>query len=344
MTRAYNTATTQQNSGGAVAGVTAGKNPVLNSNFSVWQRGTSAAMGSTGAVTSADRWATYSSPVGTMSRQLTGDTTNLPFIQYCARVQRNAGDTAANIMTIGQSFETINSIPFVGRTVTLSYYARKGANYSSASDALVAYVRTGTGTDQNVIATGYTGSSGFSGTATLTSTWQRFTVTGTIATNMTEIGIEYRYTTTGTAGAADYFEVTGVQLEVGSVATPYAPYSATYQGELAACQRYYYQITDGQTFQPIATALYRTNSEATIPFDFKQTMRVTPTLVAASGTSFYYLEVNGNANYLNSLTLKGATPSAGTIFNSTQASGSASTCTTFGQSLAGGSIAFSAEL
>ena len=37
MTRAYNTATTQQNTGGAVAGVTAGKNAVINGAFDIWK-------------------------------------------------------------------------------------------------------------------------------------------------------------------------------------------------------------------------------------------------------------------------------------------------------------------
>ena len=298
MTRAYNTATTQQNSGGAVAGVTAGKNPILNSNFSIWQRSTSAAMGATGVVTSADRWATYSSPVGTMSRQVTGDTTNLPFIQYCARVQRNSGDTAANIMTVGQSFETINSIPFAGKTVALSFYARKGANYSSASDALIAYVRTGTGTDQNVIAAGYTGSSGISGTVTLTSTWQRFTVSGTLSTNITEVGIEFRYTTVGTAGAADYFEVTGVQLEVGSVATPYAPYSPTYQGELAACQRYYYRREPNAAAggYGMATVTAFATGSGYARLDFPITMRIVPTLTTTGTASNYRAYVNDLVN------------------------------------------------
>jgi hypothetical protein len=292
MTRSRDVADTQDNLGGAVAPWVGGKNAIINGGFDIWQRGTSAAMGSVGVVTSADRWATYSSPVGTMSRQLTNDTTNLPFIQYCARVQRNAGDTAANIMTVGQSFETINSIQFAGKTVTLSFYARKGANYSSASDALSAFARTGTGTDQNLISTGYTGSSGFSGSVTLTSTWQRFTITGTFATNITEAGVEFRYTTTGTAGANDYFEVTGVQLEMGSQATPFARAGGSIGGELALCQRYCYKATVTQTSGIFGLGFFTGSTNCTHLVPFPVTMRTSPSMVASGtftseNTAFY---------------------------------------------------------
>jgi hypothetical protein len=223
----------------------------------VWQRGTSIALSASTAYT-ADRWqGRTGSGAQTISRQVTNDTTNLPFIQYCARVGRNSGNTGTGIILFEQSMETINTIPFVGKTVTLSLYARKGANFSATSDLMYAAVVTGTGTDQNV--SGYTGGANtILGSATLTTTWQRFTFTGTIPTTVTEMGVQLSYTPTGTAGAADYLEVTGVQIDIGSVALPFRTYAGTIQGELAACQRYF-EIVQNDTVSGVfysTTAAY----------------------------------------------------------------------------------------
>jgi hypothetical protein len=217
----------------------AGKNGVLNSNFSVWQRGTSVSGAGGGAYT-ADRWFLYAGSNGTVSRQATGDTTNLPFIQYCARVGRLNGVTDTTAFPFSQSFESVNSIPFAGKTVTLSFYARKGANYSPASSGLPVVLATGTGTDQNYSSAGFTGgATPISQTATLTTTWQRFSYSATLSASATQLAVSFNYAPVGTAGANDYFEVTGVQLEIASSASAYSPNAATFQGELAACQRYY---------------------------------------------------------------------------------------------------------
>jgi hypothetical protein len=62
------------------------------------------------------------------------------------------------------------------------------------------------------------------------------------------MGFNYVGNVIGTAGAADYYDITGIQLEVGSVATPFSRAGGTIQGELAACQRYYYQAASNTIF------------------------------------------------------------------------------------------------
>jgi hypothetical protein len=259
-------------------------NPVINSALNTWQRGTSISIAASSVSQySADRWytGTGASQAATVSRQVTGDTTNLPFIQYCARVQRNSGQTGTADYGIFQSFETINSIPFAGKTVTYSFYARAGANFSATSNALRARVYTGTGTDQNLLSS-YTGLQiPIDSTATLTTTWQRFTYTGTLSASATELTVGLYYAPTGTASTNDYFEMTGVQIDVGSVALPFRTAGVSYQEELAMCQRYYETFT----FRMRGTDTAVTD---VIMQSYKVVKRINPsaTLTTTSGTAF----------------------------------------------------------
>jgi hypothetical protein len=322
MTRAYNTATTQQNSGGAVAGVTAGKNAVINGGFDIWQRGTSVSALANANTWTADRWAlsTFANCASTISRQLTNDTTNLPNIQYCARFQRNSGQTGTSGFYITQAFETVNAIPYAGKTVTMSFYARAGANYSPTSNVLKVYLLTGTGTDQPRAGASYTGElSPINTTATLTTTWQRFSFTGTIATNVTEFSPTFEATHTGTAGAADYFEVTGVQVEVGSVATPFSRNAGTIQGELAACQRYYWRATPGVGgFASFGTGEAYSSTAAQIHIQSPVMMRSNPSSLEYSTLGV----VAPAANVVTFTTLSLSQPGAfGSLLGVTGASG-----------------------
>jgi hypothetical protein len=221
-------------------------NGVLNSAMNVWQRGTSVSISASTRGYTTDRWETTlgSGQASTISRQLTNDTTNLPNIQYCTRFQRNSGQTGTAGIPFVNTFETVNSIPYAGKAVVLSFYARKGADFSPTSSILTSYVITGTGTDQNPITAAFTGSNtSVNQNNTLTTTWQRFTLTGTMPTNMTQLAVYFAFTPTGTASTNDYFEITGVQLEVGNQSSPYTPATPTYATELAACQRYYWRMT-----------------------------------------------------------------------------------------------------
>jgi hypothetical protein len=112
-----------------------------------------------------------------------------------------------------------------------------------------------------------------------------------LVTNQLFIGPQY--TPTGTAGGFDYFDITGVQLEKGTVATPFEvrPFAT----ELALCQRYYKRIDNGQN----STATYIGSGTAYLSTIFLTgvthniEMRANPTvssnLSAAAATSNAYL-------------------------------------------------------
>lgn len=277
-------------------------NPILNGAYDIWQRGTSFSLAaSTSAANgfSADRWQTTTgaNQASTLSRQSTGDSTNLPNIQYCLRYQRNSGQTGTGFLPLAQSLETVNAIPYAGKTITLSFYARAGANYSAASSAFTVKIDSGTGTDQNIL-TGYTGgASPINASVTLTTTWQRFSATGTIAATATEFGIYLGFTPVGTASTNDYYEITGVQIDVGSVALPFRRAMNTIQGELAACQRYYLKSYAQATAPGTASntvgntgysAISSTNTHNRWNVRFPVNMRGTPTITlysTSTGTS-----------------------------------------------------------
>jgi hypothetical protein len=319
----------------------AGRNAVLNSNMSVAQRGTSIASSAAGTYT-LDRWFTTAAGAAlTISRQTTSDTTNLPNIQYCMRFQRNSGQTSTASVGIAQCFETINTIPLAGKSITFSFYARAGSNYSPTSSLMGIQLFAGTGTDQNPYGSGYTGQTiPINTTQAITTTWTRYSQTATLASTVTEITPVFYMTPTGTAGTNDYFEVTGVQLEIGSVATPYAPNGATYQAELAACQRYYWRNTStGMILQQSGSASGTTNPS--FSFANPVTMRTAPTSVDFANLQAIDL-VSGYA--LSALTIN-ALSNANVIFMTTTATGlTAYRPLAINASTGTGYLGFSAEL
>ena len=264
-------------------------NPTLNSAMQIWQRGTSFSLAASTSYLNgfvADRWqtTTNANQATTVSRQVTGDTTNLPNIQYALRHQRNSGQTGTGEYALLQNFESMNVVPFAGKTVTFSFYARAGANYSATSNALAARLWTGTGTNGNIYA-GFAGQTNLiNTTATLTTTWQRFTFTATLGSNTSELAVGWTWNPTGTAGAADYIDLTGVQIDIGSVALPFRTNGSTIQGELAACQRYYQRFVATNSFGNLGQGFAANTTVAYLQVPLKTTMRIAPTVFDRSGT------------------------------------------------------------
>jgi hypothetical protein len=159
-------------------------------------------------------------------------------------------------------------------------------------------IYAGTGTDENVLS-GYTGNTNPANfSPTLTTTWQRFSVSGTFASNVTEFAPIFYYVPTGTAGANDYFEVTGVQLELGSVATAFTRTGGSIQGELAACRRYLPAVNLSSGVGVNLGYAYGTNAALfVIPFDV--VARTQPTGISiptVSGNFTVRNSTNGDAS------------------------------------------------
>jgi hypothetical protein len=95
------------------------------------------------------------------------------------------------------------------------------------------------------------------------------------------------------------FYITGVQLEVGSTATPFE--RRLYNQELANCQRYYWNMGTGNQKMIGMGAAYTTGS-VSFYVQFPVTMRAAPTLIQTTGTDYYGFERNGAADGFNSFT------------------------------------------
>jgi microcystin-dependent protein len=265
--------------GNQIANYQTYRNVIINGGLDVWQRGTSFNMNTT-PYYSADRWQIVRAGAvagGTASRQAS----DLNNFTYCARVKRDSGNATTNGMWAATSFETIEVKKLQTKYLTFSFWARAGANYSSASNALTAEIIGGTGTDGSV-GFGFTGSfTVATNTATLTTSWQRFTLTtsSVLATSTTQLGVRLSYTPVGTAGANDYFEMTGLQLEAGTTATPFEfePFETT----LRKCQRYYYRhAPTGITYMNFS---YAGQSRLVLPLPVPMRIDVIPSGVTHTG-------------------------------------------------------------
>jgi hypothetical protein len=214
-------------------------NEVINSNFDFWQRGlTSSPTGLTPSY-AADRWQVGRSGSGSGNTMTATRQAGFAGSQYCMRIQRNNGDTTAGAGVCAfYSQETRNSIKMAGKKMTISFWARAGANFSASGGLIDWAVRFGTGTDENV-RNGFTGNTSQSASFALTTTATKYSFTVDVPSNCTQWGFFVTAIATGTAGAADYYEITQVMVNEGPLVQPHVLSGNDAAGEFLKCQRYY---------------------------------------------------------------------------------------------------------
>ena len=269
------------------------KNRIINGGMDVWQRGTSFTSINNTVTYGADRWFAFTTSGTAQARILQNGSVPSGFA-YSLALGRASGNTATSQQFICQCIESANVLGIAGQSVTLSFYAKTGANYSGGSISVI--LSSGTASDQSSATfssgpcTGYTGNATvINTTRSINTTWTRYSFTGTVGASALELGLGIGYTPTGTAGADDNIYITGVQLEVGTSATQFERRS--YGQELALCQRYYCQSQASGTVTNAIdggiTAVAFTVSEAAGRCAFPVSMRATPTIAICNNAGTF---------------------------------------------------------
>jgi hypothetical protein len=246
-------------SGGIPAG---GRNRIINGGFDVWQRGTSFSSGST---YNADRWWGNNTAVTTNWSQ---ESTIVPQgFRYSMKISQT---TNAAYVVLAQPIETANTIPIAGQTVTLSGYF---AADTSATINLNLYYSTSNDVSPGGTWIAISASSGGSGTVSTTSSFTRLTGVFSIPSNAKSLKAEIVNPSLPTTKS---IYIAGVQLEIGSFATPFE--FKSYAQELRECERYYQRLSNWTGFAEGTTAFSAT-------FPLHQPLRGSPAITAISGST-----------------------------------------------------------
>jgi hypothetical protein len=243
----------------------AGKNAIINGGFDVWQRSTSAAT-STGTYPAPDRWWAYTnSGSATFARE----STIIPSgALYAGKITATASSTK---VFFAQAIETANVAPFINKTITVS-----GQLAASTTVAHILFVQYSTTVDESNSGSWTTiTASTTSGSLTPTSTtYVSFANTYAIPSNAKSLRVGFEQTSAIANGVVCYYG--NIQLELGSVATTFSRAGGTIQGELAACQRYYYRAVAGQVYGTLAQGVAVGTTAAHFFIPFPVTFRTTP--------------------------------------------------------------------
>jgi len=292
--------------------IAAAKNCIINGGSDIWQRGTT--FTSFGSLQyAADRWS--ASTAGTTINLTVTQQTSVPNTrsQYSQRyMQVTTGATSLTEYCARQFIEQANVLQLHGKTAVLSFWYR--SNKAGTHGARI-YAGYNTGGGDNVVPF----------TVSVADTWEFKTIAvsafSTVTANsaafnaagaIVDLGFRVGGTGAGftSVSASDYFQFTQVQLELGSTATSFSRAGGTIQGELAACQRYYFRSTVTTNYgylTPLGTATSTTNVLVRLG---------TPVIMRSGvGTVDYSSNIQVSADDSNIAAITAITLQAGANFN-----------------------------
>ena len=278
------------------------RNFIINGDFMVAQRGTSQTSAGYGSV---DRWYLYSSG-GTYSQSTSSPPDGFSHYLTCT------GATGAVIFAQAIELPATGKagVFYNGQTITVSYYAKSTVagdalhnplSFRNSQTSITDLVQIDNDSSDNNV---------------LTTSWAKYSKTYTIGVsahaNNTCLVVQPR---TSGAPSGD-ISITGVQLEVGTVATDFEHRS--YGEELALCQRYYY--TGGVNGGRTGVAAGYTSSATSVRWTFftPVNMRTSPTY---SGGSNPYAADGGTNREITSTSVLGFTGNSVSMIGTISGSG-----------------------
>jgi hypothetical protein len=186
------------------------KNAVIGGDFSAnpWQRSGPFVLTATKQYTADRIWALRSGGNYVIQKTSSVD------IGYASQLsaQRTAGDSSASPMELACDLPSDLSTQLAGKICTFTIRGTLGANISGSLSIAVVY---GTGQNQSLSA-GYTGQTilgSINLISSLSTTAANASISFTLPSTATQIGIVLTHTPGGTAGASDSFGISAIQLE-----------------------------------------------------------------------------------------------------------------------------------
>jgi hypothetical protein len=222
----------------------AGKNKIINGDFNIWQRGTSFSPVADAGTFTADRFIFQRNGSGytaTCSRQtFTAGTAPVSGYEgvYFWRYNVTTAGTSNTYAVLDQRIENVQT--FAGQTVTVSFWAKADAARTVTLDVTQEFGSGGSG---------QVGTSG--GSHSVTTSWTRFSATLSIPSiSGKTIGTgSYLIVRLGfPTGVTETIDLWGMQIEAGSIATPFQTASGSIAGELALAQRYYFRTVSNNAY------------------------------------------------------------------------------------------------
>lgn len=202
------------------------RNALSNGAFSQWGNGTSFSnvSGSGAAAETANGW--YLSQNNTAANAVSRQAGLAARARYGLRVGRPNASASTDVIRLFATLPADEVFRLRGQSVTVSFTATAGANFSASGSTVTVIAATGTSAGEagnSINSGGWAGQSNIINTAqAITGTTTRYEFTGTVPSNAQSFGLQLKYTPSGTAGSADYYQIDDVQIEIGAEATAYA--------------------------------------------------------------------------------------------------------------------------